>query len=426
MIIRVRPTDLAAEIDDILRGDEAARAEVASRYLTTQRRRRYNPRIETIPRLTASLMEQNLDELRIDYQLFSEGARCFVARCTDRSLECHQASRRSQLKHIRDKGMVWLFDKYQNRFIGHGGPRVIDQRGVAVPQPSKVGVKRATVFKGFCGTHDRELFAAIDNKSLLSTKDQLLRLLYRALSYEAYWKRWESSPTKQAIDRMFIDRCNAAMWPNDLNGHKKETPDNRARDAIHSALWLQASDRFVRRQLDQWLTWIECRLGKAGNTDVRAIELRVKARPFLICSGLISAMYDFAEHEIVKTKTIAGRPERHPVAIMTTWLHSATEWSLLLIEGGAGEPRIHQYVESLKERYDSNRWLERLITWVMVSCANVAINPGWWTRIGGGNQMMCGAILQGHHGDDQKDLTNEYWEGPFVTEADITIHYHYW
>ena len=424
MIIRLSLEDIVAEIDSILRMDEAARAEVESRYVRTKRRRRYEPRVATTPRMTVSLMEQNINELRLDYQFFGAIAPCLIVGCNNRPIECHQASRRSQLRHIRDRGMVWLFDKYQNRYIGGGGPRVIDERGVAVPQPSKVGAKHATVFKGFCGIHDRELFTAIDNKPLLYTKDQLLRLLYRTFCYEVYWKKWESSPTKQAIDRMSIDRCIAAMWPNDFDGHDSSSEANRARNVVHGALQMQAKDRLLCRELDEWMTWMVQRLSQADDTDVRAIEFRVRGKPFLVCSGLVSARYDFAER-----KTLGGdigdRPERYPVAIMTTWLHSTTEWSLLLIEVGAGRQRIGQYVESLKERYGSHRWLERLTTWMMVSCANIAVSPTWWERIGDRNQMICGAILQGHHGDDRRDLTNDYWEEPFVGEADVTVHYHH-
>lgn len=416
------PSHLAAEVENILRDDIAARAAVENRYLKTRRRRQYNPTIETAPRLVASLAEQNIDELRLDYKHFANTVKCSVAGCNERAVDCHQASRSNQLKHIRDKGMVWWFDKFRNGYIGAGGPQVIDARHAAVPQPSRVGAKKATTFRGFCGTHDRDIFALVDGDRLTNTRDQLLRLMYRAASYEAYWKRWDSSPTKQAVDRMTVDKIITAVWPGDGEGREGPVSEDRKKSIITNTLLQQARDRLICRALDKWLTWIELRLSKAEETDVRAIEFRVTGRPFLACSGLVSAVYDFAGSKTVDDIDPSGH---EGIAVMTTWFHSAKEWSLLLIEAGATSRRIDQYVKSLKAMYDQSKWLERLTTWMMVSCGNVAMSPGWWRQIGDYNQMMSGVIFQQHHGDGRTDLTNEYWKDSFVGEPRIEMRYHW-
>ena len=185
-----------------------------------------------------------------------------------------------------------------------------------------------------------------------------------------------------------------------------------------NTLLQQAKDRITCRELDKWMIWIEQRLENAEKTGVRAIEIRVKSKPFLACSGLVSAAYDFAEN---KTVGDVDGVETEGIAIMTTWLHSTKEWSLLLIEVGGTRQRIEQYVKSLTTRYAQRKWLQRLTTWMMVSCGNVAMNPCWWAQMGDHNQMMSGIILQQHHGDGQSDLTREYWKEPFVAEADVEI-----
>lgn len=421
MLIRTTPGSLSSEIDAILQQDGAARAEVERRSTDARRHRRYNPRIETLPRLMTSLAQQNIEELRSDYQSFSRTMQCFLATCNEPAVECHQASRSNQLKHIREKGMVYWFDKFRNTYIGAGGPGVIDARHAAVPQPLKVGAKNATTFRGFCGTHDKELFAVADGDQLFNTRDQLLRLLYRAVSYETYWKRWDSSPTKQAIDRVMAGRVTAAMWPREYQHREDSTPDNREEDLVADTLLQQAKDRITCRELDKWMTWIEQKLENAERADVRAVDIRVKGRPFLVCSGLVSAAYDFAEDE---TLGDVDGVETEGIAIMTTWLHSTKEWSLLLIEAGGTGRRIEQYVRSLTARHAPAEWLERLTTWIMVSCGNIAMNPRWWAQIGDHNQMMSGVILQQHHGDGRGDLTARYWKEPFVGAADIEVcHY---
>ena len=295
-----------------------------------------------------------------------------------------------------------------------------------MPQPSRVGAKNATTFKGFCETHDRNSFTLIDGNHLCNTKEQLSQLLHRTVSYEAYWKRWESSPTKQAIDRMMVDRIIAEHEPHEhwgTNRWNEAKTEDWVKELTAATLFQQAKDRFACRWLSDRLVWIERQLKKKGTIDLRAIEIRIKGRPFIACSGLVSARYDFAERSTLDTT----RPEHEndTLAVMTTWLHSTKEWSLVLIETGTGGRRIDRYVESLRTRYSQNKWLERLTTWMMVSSGNVTMNPRWWQRIGDHNQMMCGVIQQQHHGDGQKDLTNEYWENPFVGEAEITICHHW-
>ena len=166
MIVSAKPEDVRLEVDRILNEDESARAKVEKRYAGTRRRRPYNPRIETAPRKIAGHAEQNIDELRTDYRYFSETVKCLVSECNGPAIQCHQASRRKQLGHIRENGKIWWFDKFRNGYIGAGGPQVVDTRGIAVPQPSKVGARNATTFKGFCEIHDRDCFALIDGNQL--------------------------------------------------------------------------------------------------------------------------------------------------------------------------------------------------------------------------------------------------------------------
>ena len=164
MILVLRPEDVRTEIDNLLREDTIARAEVTQRRAETRIRRQYNPRIATAPRIVASHAEQNINELRSDYTYFGKTADCLISSCERPAIQSHQASRRSQLKHIQsENGRVWWFDKFRNGYIGDGGPRVIDKRGVAVPQPSRVGAKNATYFED-CGLSNLQLRKTSDTE----------------------------------------------------------------------------------------------------------------------------------------------------------------------------------------------------------------------------------------------------------------------
>jgi hypothetical protein len=55
---------------------------------------------------------------------------------------------------------------------------------------NKIGVNQASTFTGFCQRHDTELFRPLEMESFVTSKEQLFLLAYRALSKEAYAKRF--------------------------------------------------------------------------------------------------------------------------------------------------------------------------------------------------------------------------------------------
>ena len=52
----------------------------------------------------------------------------------------------------------------------------------------KIGIKDASVFYGFCGKHDREMFSCIENEPFAGLPNQCITIAYRSLSRELYGK----------------------------------------------------------------------------------------------------------------------------------------------------------------------------------------------------------------------------------------------
>jgi SEC-C motif len=52
----------------------------------------------------------------------------------------------------------------------------------------KIGIKDASVFHGFCGKHDREIFSCIENECFAGLPDQCLAVAYRTMCRELYGK----------------------------------------------------------------------------------------------------------------------------------------------------------------------------------------------------------------------------------------------
>lgn len=49
-----------------------------------------------------------------------------------------------------------------------------------------IGISKASVFNGFCGRHDQELFSCFEKKSFIGNKEQCTTLAYRSIAREIY------------------------------------------------------------------------------------------------------------------------------------------------------------------------------------------------------------------------------------------------
>ena len=94
--------------------------------------------------------------------------------CSNKIIKAHSIQNKNILEKISDgSGHVWTFS-------------IDDQKKM-----EKVGVNRASVFKGFCGKHDNSIFEFIDNDIYSKLKKEEAHFLYafRALSKELYTKK---------------------------------------------------------------------------------------------------------------------------------------------------------------------------------------------------------------------------------------------
>jgi hypothetical protein len=78
---------------------------------------------------------------------------------------------------------------------------MIDHNGN--PPPTEVGIGDASVFPGFCGSHDDEIFKPIEGKDVGLTADEALLFAYRAIAYERFTKAVQvaNAPIQRQMDR---------------------------------------------------------------------------------------------------------------------------------------------------------------------------------------------------------------------------------
>lgn len=98
--------------------------------------------------------------------------------CGGTIIKAHTVSRGPNLSKIARKGKVFQY-----------GTSVASLNKLTTKlKVAEIGIGDASVFYGFCGTHDRALFSNIENDLFTGRPDQCLTVAYRTLSRELYGK----------------------------------------------------------------------------------------------------------------------------------------------------------------------------------------------------------------------------------------------
>lgn len=98
--------------------------------------------------------------------------------CEGGVIKAHTVSRGPNLSKIAENGHVLHYAPDVQKLNKNGGKLSV----------KKVGIKDASVFYGFCGKHDRELFSCIENEPFTGRPEQCLAVAYRTMSRELYGK----------------------------------------------------------------------------------------------------------------------------------------------------------------------------------------------------------------------------------------------
>lgn len=126
--------------------------------------------------------ENPWDAVNANRQAFSKKKCCAqdvgLGPCDGGVIKAHTVSRGPNLAKIAQNGHVLHYNVRIPKLNKNGGKMSVE----------KIGIKDASVFLGFCGKHDRELFSCIENESFTGRPDQCLAVAYRTTSRELYGK----------------------------------------------------------------------------------------------------------------------------------------------------------------------------------------------------------------------------------------------
>ncbi|WP_084540049.1 YecA family protein [Azorhizobium doebereinerae] len=98
--------------------------------------------------------------------------------CQGSVIKAHTVSKGPNLSKIAKNGHVMQYVASIPEMKKNGGKLIA----------KKLGINDASIFHGFCGGHDRDLFSCIENEEFSGRPDQCLAVAYRTMSRELYGK----------------------------------------------------------------------------------------------------------------------------------------------------------------------------------------------------------------------------------------------
>lgn len=130
------------------------------------------------------------------------------SKCSTKKCRCHTISKKASLDKIAVEGHVYAVSPNDDDFY------------------ERIGVNKATIFYGFCKSHDTELFSPVENTAeALETENQFFVLSYRSLCMRLYKKqsairfiKKDSILIKPEIRSSFIESTQVSI--NDLIYYK--------------------------------------------------------------------------------------------------------------------------------------------------------------------------------------------------------------
>lgn len=279
-------------------------------------------------------------------------------------IRAHTIQRTGGLSPIAGEGHVYSFRPNDARSllrIGEGGPHL-------------VGLRRASTFTGFCGRHDTSLFRPLETAPVVPTREQSLLLMYRAICYELFQKRWLArlEPLYRSLDR---------GWPRE-----------------HQYEWQAKITAFLRgawyseRELQKLKATAEESIVGTHANDVRAFVVQFPRIPSISSTGILNPEFDFSGRRIQFLGPGAAQwvgfsllPVQNGGVAVFSWLPGAEACAIRIVSGLTEMP--------------AEKLADALIRFSFEMVANTYASPEWWEGLQGRDRdrlrrrMYTGGVL---------------------------------
>ena len=268
--------------------------------------------------------------------------------CDGPIVRAHTVSRK-MLEKISVDGHVYGLKKHLGALVRDGGKI----------KYKKMGINKASVFTGFCGKHDSEIFNSIENERFEITKKSAFLLAYRAFCYECFTKNaaLETIPLTRQLDK------GRTIPEQAIHQHMVQALKIGFKTAIRD-------QKVIKKQYDKMLI-------SEDFEKIKYYIVELDTLPSLMCSGCTNPSFDFHGNRLQNLTNLMSVCESISLSIVANdenrglivfaWLGS---------DGGPCDRFVRSY-----HRLTSYQKVQSVIRIAFEFLENKYLNTNWWDNL---------------------------------------------
>ena len=256
-------------------------------------------------------------------------------------IEAHSIQKSGALTSIAENGEVYTPSSSYGDIKKNQGLIILRRQNI----------KSVSTFRGFCKTHDNEIFRPIDDRPLVPTSKQAFLYAYRSLCREVYAKK-----------------CAFQNYEYQLGVFDGTTA---TREMIEGA---REGTRRALTQLLRQKKFFDDSHQSERFEDARYVIFASKSEPSIVFSGSLFPQFGFGG-EILQDLSIIGNLD----FITFSFAQMADGWGIVFSWHKMSDEYCHAMLGTLA--WATNRSYKNLegllINLILTSCENMAISPTW-------------------------------------------------
>ena len=269
----------------------------------------------------------------------------FRGSCSNDIVRAHTVPRSASLKRIAREGHVYAFVPSVQAFAVEGD----------MLTPELVGISRVSTFTGFCGHHDKELFAPVKDEPIVFSHKQCFLLGYRSMARETFLKEAqlesmgllrEADKGRDLEDQVAIQQFVATMGIGVAVGAKDALRHKEFYDKI---------------------------LISGDFSAVRAYVVTFARVPPVMCSG---GLFPYETFDGTKAQEFSNLA-RPADAIHYTSFAAGDVGAVVFTWLPDSDETCDRFIRALERVPDENLAVA-LVRFFFEYCENIQISPEWW------------------------------------------------
>lgn len=269
--------------------------------------------------------------------------------CNGKPIQSHTLQRSRALEAISFESHVLKLAINQATLFKSGippeSPEDIKAAFVSATELKRIGLKDASVFPGFCGKHDNDTFAPIEEGVLVFDELQCFLATFRPACLELWAKRCQ------------------------LNSLERAKQDGLGSDLVN-----ELEEVYVENEANhlKWKAALDVMLMSGDFSELHAVVFELDANPGVATAGMFAPEVDFTDSLIQDIHDTES-----PLQLLSYSILPAENGGHAVIGWHGKSPAIERFVDSLL-KLDPSECPDALLRVAFESIENTYFATAWW------------------------------------------------